>query len=238
MTAKKDKPNLELVDDIAPVTVGDPAAAEDLAIDQEHLEEYVSSGAEGEAGTIECKKPPKGVFFTVRAENGKPWQDRAFYWFLEIEGRDPFIVTPAIAEQKRDEEDTIRPVLITRYVTMPGEEALWAMKLNLDGQSNAYNKSAANILGFSDGSIQPPTKRKDGKKWWEGPKWVRLIGAPRGAGKNKHYRYQISEKTLEATPPKFSKRTFREMVDLCFKGQIISSLEHEIWEELKQGSTK
>ena len=72
MATKKDKPNFELVDDIAPVTVGDPAAADDLAIDQEHLEEYVSSGSEGEAGAVECKRPPKGIFFTARAEISTP----------------------------------------------------------------------------------------------------------------------------------------------------------------------
>ena len=50
----------------------------------------------------------------------------------------PFLVTPAIAKQKKEEgEDTIRPVLIVRYVTMAGEEGLWALKLDPpDGKSN------------------------------------------------------------------------------------------------------
>ena len=237
MATKKDKPNFELVDDIAPVIVGDPAAADDLAIDQEHLEEYVSSGSEGEAGAVECKRPPRGIFFTVRAENSTPWRDRAFYWFLEIADRDPYIITPAIAKQKAEEEDTIRPVLITRYVTMAGEEALWALKLDLDGRSNPYNTSARNILSFADGSGKP--ENRDGREWWEGPKWVRIMSASKGGGKNKHYRYQISRKTLVETPPKFSARTFKELFGLCFdKERIISSLNHEVWDILKHGSTR
>jgi hypothetical protein len=232
MTTKKDKPTLELVDDIAPVTVGDPDAAGDLSIDQEHLEEYVSSGSEGDAAAVECKRPPRGTMFTARAENSKPWQDRAFFWFLEMEGHDPYIVTPAIAKQKADDEDTIRPVLIVRYVTMAGEEALWALKLDLDGRSNAYNASAMNILGFADGSIQLPDNEV------KGPKWVRIMSAARGTGKNKHYRYQVSKKTLEDTPPKFSRRRFKELINLCFKGRIVSSLDHEIWQILKEGNAK
>src|SRR5262249_19467768 len=148
------------------------------------------------------------------------------------------IVTPAIAEQKAEEEDTIRPVLIVRYVTMAGEEALWPLKLDLDGRSNAYNASAKNILHFADGSSKPDGKGPDGKGWWDGPKWVRIMSASKGTGKNKHYRYQISKKKLEETPPKFSDRTFKELVGLCFKDRIISSLDHEVWDILKHGSTK
>src|SRR5262245_47229049 len=142
MTNKKDKPKLEIVDPITPVTVGDPSAASDLSIDQDHLEEYVNSASDGEAADVACQKPPRGIFFTVRKETGKPWQDRAFYWFLEMEGRDPYIVAPAIAQQKVEEEDTIRPVLIVRYVTPVGDEALWALKLDQGDRSNAYNRSA------------------------------------------------------------------------------------------------
>ena len=140
----KEPPKLHAVDDITPVTVGNPAAASALAIDQSHLEEYANPGAE--SAVVECRRPAKGHFFTVRPEPGKPWKDRAFYFLLQIEGRDPYIVAPAIAKQKK-EEDTIRPVLIVRYVTMAGEEGLWALKLDPpDGKSNNWNTSALNIL--------------------------------------------------------------------------------------------
>ena len=55
---------------IAPVTVGNPMAAASLAIDQSHLEEFAS--AEERSSVVECKRPPKGVFFTVRAETPQP----------------------------------------------------------------------------------------------------------------------------------------------------------------------
>ena len=54
--------------------------------------------------------------------------------FLAADGRTrPLIVAPAIAKQKK-EEDTIRPVLIVRYVTMAGEEGLWPLKLESAGR--------------------------------------------------------------------------------------------------------
>ena len=65
---------------IAPITVGNPSAAASLAIDQDHLEELVSS--ESQSSVVECRKPPKGIFFTVRPELTKPWKDRGFYWML------------------------------------------------------------------------------------------------------------------------------------------------------------
>ena len=109
----------------------------------------------------------------MRPETGKPWKNRAFYFLLQMEGRDPYIVAPAIAKQKK-EEDMIRPVLIVRYVTMAGEEGLWPLKLNPpDGKSNNWNTSALNILELA-----------------ESGKWVRIV-SPR-----KHYRHQVSKKTL------------------------------------------
>jgi hypothetical protein len=207
--------------------VGNPDAAADLAIDQEHLEEYVNSGSEGEPGDVECRRPPKGIFFTVRAEQGKPWKDRSFYWFLEMEGRDPYIVAPSIAKQK-EEEDTIRPVLIVRYVTMAGDEALWALKLDQqDGRSNSYNRSAMNILALAESGGEGGTGL-----------WIRIMSASRGQQKQKHYRYQKSKKTLEKVPPKFTNRTFQELINICFKDRVITSLDHEIWEILENGSTK
>jgi hypothetical protein len=134
---------------IAPITVGNPAAAASLAIDQEHLEEYADPDAK--SSIVECRRPIKGHFFTVRPEPEKPWKDRAFYFILELEGRDPYIVHPSIADKKKDEEDTIRPVMLVRYVTMGGEEGLWPVKLNPpDGRSNSWNTSALNILSLAE----------------------------------------------------------------------------------------
>jgi hypothetical protein len=198
--------------DIVPVTVGNPDEIDDLAIDQAHLEEYANPGTE--SGVVECGKPAKGHFFTVQRETGKPWKNRNFYFLLQIEGRDPYLVTPKIAGQKK-EEDTIRPVLIVRYVTMAGEEGLWALKLNPpDGKSNNWNKSALNILELAESG------------------WVRMVNA------GKHYRYQPSKKTLKEVPPKFTDRTFKDLIDIAFKDRIVNSLDHEIWDVLENGSDK
>jgi hypothetical protein len=200
---------------IAPVTVGNPAAAASLAIDQAHLEEFVNP--EAQSSVVECRKPPKSSFFTVRPEPGKPWKDRGFYFMLEAEGRDPYLVAPDIAKAKQGDEDTIRPVLIVRYVTMTAEEGLWALKLNpSDGKANAWNTSALNILKLAD----------------EG-RWVRMVSM------KKNYRHQVSKKTLEEVPPKFSDRSFNDLINMAFKDDhVVMSLDHEIWDILENGSNK
>jgi hypothetical protein len=208
MTAK-----LHTVENIAPITVGDPNAAGDLAIDQSHLEEYAN--ASSESVIVQCRKPPKGLFFTVPPEKSKPWMNRKFYFVLQMEGRDPYLVHPKIAEQKK-EEDTIRPVLIVRYVTMAGDEGLWPLKLNdPDGKANVWNTSAQNILELA-----------------ESGNWVRMVNG------GKYYRPQLSKKNLEQVPPKFTDRPFQDLVDIAFKDRIVTALDHEVWEALENGSDK
>jgi hypothetical protein len=201
---------------IAPITVGNPAAAASLAIDQQHLEEYADPDAK--SSVVECRKPPKGQFFTVRKEketDKKSWKDRKFYFLMELEGRDPFIIAPSVANEKK-EEDTIRPVLLVRYVTMAGAEGLWPLKLNPpDGKSNNYNTSALNILALAEKG------------------WVRILSS------KGQYRHILSNVPFEKTPPKFSDRSFDELVNASFKEeQIVTSLDHKIWEDLANGSVK
>lgn len=200
---------------IAPITVGNPMAAADLAIDQEHLEELANPDAK--SSVVECRRPIKGHFFTVRKEaNPKSWKDRAFYYVLEMEGRDPYLVAPSIAKMKLEEEDTIRAVMLVRYVTMAGDEGLWPVKLNpSDGKANAWNTSALNILSIAE------------------EKWVRIVSM------KKEYRHQVSNKTLTETLPKFTDRTFGELVNAAFKeDRVVNTLDHEIWDVLKNGSKK
>jgi hypothetical protein len=199
---------------IAPITVGNPVAAASLAIDQSHLEDYAS--AEERSSVVKSERPPKGVFFTVRAETpGELWKDRAFYFLLEFGGRDPYIVAPAIAKAK-EEEDVIRPVLLVRYVTMAGEEGLWPLKINRsDAKSNPWNTSALNVLDIAAGG-----------------KWVRLVST------GNHYRHQVSRKNFEQVPPKFTDRSFDELVDIAYKDKTITTLDHEIWDVLAHGSSK
>jgi len=201
-------------DPITPITVGEADDAASLAIDQKHMEDYTNAATE--PGTVECRRPPKGQFFTVLPEEEGNWRNRAYYFILETEGRDPHLVTAAIAEAKKDDEDTIRPVMLVRYVLMNGTEGLWPLKLNPpDGRANKWNTSAMTVLRTA-----------------ESGKWVRIISKG-------EYRYSVSKKTLEETPPRFSERTFRELVNDAFPSdRVIKSLDHPIWDELAHGSTK
>jgi hypothetical protein len=195
-----------------PINVGNPMDAASLAIDQSHLEEFAS--VEEKSDHVRCDKPPKGIYFTVRAEKTKQWKDRGFYYMLQIEGRDPYLVAPHIAKLKKD-EDVIRPILIVRYVTMAGEEGLWPLKLDQpDGKTNNWNKSAQKVLELAES------------------KWVRLI-----SGKG-HYNYMVSRRTFEQTPPRFSDRSFDDLISIVFKDTTIFNLEHEIWDALENGSDR
>ena len=99
---------------------------------------------------------------------------------------------------------------------MAGEEGLWALKLDPpDGKANRWNKSALNILELA-----------------ESGKWVRIVST------KKHYRHQVSKKTFDEVPPKFTDRTFNELVNIAFKDRIVTTLDHEIWDVLDNGSDK
>jgi hypothetical protein len=199
----------------APITVGDPVDAASLAIDQKHMEDFTTPDMQ--PGVVECRRPPKGAFFTVRPENpNESLKDRAFYFVLEVEGHDPHLVAQSVANAKKDEEDTIRPVLLVRYVTMSGQEGLWPIKLNPpDGKSNRWNTSAMTVLRIA-----------------ENGKWVRIISKG-------EYRYQVSGKSLTEVPPKFTDRTFGELVNAAFPlERVIKTLDHAIWDELANGRVK
>jgi hypothetical protein len=196
-----------------PISVGNPLTAADLAIDQSHMEEFTTD--EEGPPDVTCAKPPKGTYFTVRGETSKPWQDRGFYFLLELQDRDAYIVAPDIAKLKK-EEDVIRPVLMVRYVTMAGEEGLWALKIDSpDRKANAWNKSAMMALKVAE----------------EG-RWVRLMSA------KGHYHHKISKNTYEQTPPRYSNRTFVDLVNIVFGDRMIVDLNHEVWDLLDNGSDK
>jgi hypothetical protein len=200
---------------IVPVTVGEPADAAALAIDQRHMEDFTNPDMK--PGVIECRRPPKGAFFTVIPEKpNEKWLNRAYYFVLETEGRDPHLVSHAVAEAKKEDEDTIRPVLLVRYVLMNGQEGLWAIKLNPpEGRSNRWNTSAMTVLRVA-----------------ESGNWVRIISKG-------EYRYSVSSKKFAETPPKFSDRKFNELVNDAFPAERrITSLDHPIWDELANGSVK
>jgi hypothetical protein len=99
---------------------------------------------------------------------------------------------------------------------MAGDEGLWPLKLNPpDGKSNNWNTSALNILELA-----------------ESGKWVRIVST------KKHYRHQQSKKTFEQVPPKFTNRSFKDLIGIAFKDRIVTTLDHEIWDILENGSNK
>ena len=99
----------------------------------------------GRPARCDVRQAAEGHLLHRARGDRKPWQDRGFYFLLELKDRDPYIVAPAIAKLKK-EEDVIRPVLMVRYVTMTGDEGLWALKIDPpDRKANAWNKSAMTV---------------------------------------------------------------------------------------------
>ena len=72
---------------------------------------------------------------------------------------------------------------------------MWPLKIDPpDGKANAWNKCARDILEIA-----------------ESGKWVRIVSL------KKHYRHQVSKKTLEEMPPKFTDRTFDTLINIAFR---------------------
>src|SRR5262249_61423466 len=113
-------------------------------------------------------------------------------------------------------EHTLRRCGLCAYVLRKGGEGLWPIKLNPpDRRGNRWNTSAQTVLHTA-----------------ESGKWVRIISKG-------EYRYSISKKTMEETPPRFSERSFKELVNEAFPpDRVIKTLDHPIWDELAHGSVK
>jgi hypothetical protein len=202
---------------VVPITVGNPnpTSIASFIIDQSHMEDYTKAEEE-KSSVVEVKRPPKGTHFTVpKAEEGKP--NSMFVFLLEMPGRETYLVTPTIANQHSD-EDVIRPILLVRYVTMLGEEALWPVKLTPpDQKANNWNTSAKDIVEKATGA------------------WVRLISKQ----KNGQYRSITSPTTIEKEKPKFSDRTIYDLADAAYdKDHRVFDNDHEVWTILAEGKAK
>src|SRR5262245_35049287 len=205
------------VEKIVPITVGNPTSISQFIVDQSHMEEFTKAEEE-KSSVVEVKRPPRGAFFTVpKEEKDKP--NSLLLFLLEIPGRKPYVLTPAIANEHSD-EDVIRPMLHVRYVTMLSEEeALWPLKLDPPDAAmpNKWNTSAKNIMDKATGA------------------WVRIISKQKEGA----YRYQTSRISIEKEKPKFSSRSIYDLVDAAYdKDQRVSDNNHEVWTILAEGKAK
>jgi dihydrofolate reductase len=46
----------------------------------------------------------------------------------------------------------------------------------------------------------------------------------------------VSKKTFEEVPPQFTDRTYDDLVNIVFKDRTVTTLDHEIWDVLENGS--
>jgi hypothetical protein len=62
--------------------------------------------------------------------------------------------------------------------------------------------------------------------------WVRLISA------KGRYHHTVSKKTYEQTPPRYSDRSFDDLINIVFADRMVADLNHEVWDLLDNGSDK
>ena len=111
-----------------PISVGNPLTAADLAIDQSHMEEFTTGRRR--AGRGHLRQAAEGHVLHRARGNQQALAGPALLFPAGGEGPRSLHRRARYRRQQKKEEDVIRPVLIVRYVTMAGDEGLWALKLD------------------------------------------------------------------------------------------------------------
>ena len=117
-----------------------PAAAADLAIPQSHLEEYAIWWRRTPSWNARDRQ---GALLHRAAGDGQALERPRLLFDRKWKDAIPTSSIPK-SQNKSRRRDTIRPILIVRYVTMAGEEGLWPVKLDPpDGQVNSVEHERA-----------------------------------------------------------------------------------------------
>ena len=148
-------------------------------------------------------KPNKSTFFRVR--DGQDWEFPA-YTFDKKEVNEKYILSPAMAEIV---PESVRAVRIYAAVDRRGNPMLIPLPLpGEDGRTNPWHNSLAIAIERAK------------------HKWVRVV-ANMQAGTN-----DLLEAQGELDPPEWGEETIDQLVDIAFRGKIISNIDHPIIQEL------
>ena len=147
--------------------------------------------------TVPCRKPNRHEF--VRVRPGVDWRLETGV-FEDKVNREVYLVRRDLWPELAGE---VYPVCLFLAVNRQGDVFLWPAKLpGTDGRSNAWNDSALAAARLAE------------------TKWTRLA-ANMGAGM-----YDTFEAAGELSEPEWPELSFREILELCFKGRFIQDVDH------------
>ena len=147
--------------------------------------------------TVPCRKPIRHEF--VRVRPGEDWRLETGV-FEDKVNREVYLVRRDLWAELAGE---VYPVCLFLAVNRQGDVFLWPVKLpGTDGRSNTWNESALAAAGLAE------------------KRWVR-VASNIGAGM-----YDTFEAQGELSEPEWPELSFREVLELCFKGRFIQDVDH------------
>lgn len=152
---------------------------------------------------IPVRKPNKSVFFRVR--DGEKWEFLA-YILENKEAGETYLLTPEVAEIV---PESARPVRLHVAIDRRANPFLIPLVLpGEDGRRNPWHESLAQGINRSK------------------HKWVRIV-ANMGVGA-----YDLYEAQGELGKPEWPEHTMNQLVEIAFRGKIISDIDHPVIREL------
>jgi len=153
--------------------------------------------------TVPVRKPSKSVFFRVR--EGKIWEFLA-YILENKELGETYLLTQDVAAIV---PESARPVRLYSAIDRRGNPMLIPLPLpGEDGRRNNWHDSLAQAIERAK------------------VKWVRVI-ANMSAGAN-----DVLESQAALGDPEWTEHTMNQLVEIAFRGKIVSSIDHPAIQEL------
>jgi hypothetical protein len=147
--------------------------------------------------TVPCRKPNRHEFVRVRA--GEDWRLETGV-FEDRVNREVYLVQRDLWAELAGEVCAVCLFLAT---SKQGDAFLWPVKLpGVDGRSNSWNESALAAARLAEA------------------RWVR-VAANMAAGM-----YDVFEAQGEIAEPTWPDKTFKEVLELAFKGRFVDSPDH------------
>ena len=149
--------------------------------------------------TVPYRKPNRQEF--VRVHPGDDWRLETGIFEDQI-NQEGYLVERNLWPELGDD---VRPICLVTTINRQGDIALWPLKLpGLDGRTNAWHDSAIRAAEIAEKS------------------WIKIV-----ANMTAGY-YDVHSASGELSDPQWPDVTFRELLDICFRGRFINDWDHPI----------
>jgi hypothetical protein len=161
------------------------------------------TGARELLSHVPVRKPNRHEFFRVHPD---PAMSLSTTVFTDEEEGETFFVTPAMRAALISDA---KPVLLVTAVTRQGVVMIFPVKLPMDGRINSWHETAREAAELA----------KTG--------WIRMVADMQlGA-------YRIYQAEGELPDPVWPEQSFRELLEIAFKGRIIDHEDHPVVRRLR-----